>query len=79
MHTLKAKLRLKGKAGFLRRQGWIPAVVYGPTVENTPLVIDRKDLQDLFSQITRSSDSVRLNYGSANSCRFLSSQHWKST
>lgn len=55
MHTLKAKLRLKGKAGFLRRQGWIPAVVYGPTVENTPLVIDRKDLQDLFSQITRSS------------------------
>ena len=55
MHTLKAKLRLKGKAGSLRRQGWIPAVVYGPTVENTPLVIDRKDLQDLFSQITRSS------------------------
>ncbi len=48
MHTLKAKLRLKGKAGSLRRQGWIPAVVYGPTVENTPLVIDRKDLQDLF-------------------------------
>lgn len=55
MHTLKAKLRLKGKAGSLRRQGWIPAVVYGPTVENTPLVIDHKDLQDLFSQITRSS------------------------
>jgi len=55
MHTLKAKLHLKGKAGSLRRQGWIPAVVYGPTVENTPLVIDRKDLQDLFSQITRSS------------------------
>ncbi len=55
MHTLKATLRLKGKAGYLRRQGWIPAVVYGPTVENTPLVIDRKDLQHLFSQITRSS------------------------
>ena len=55
MHTLKAKLRLKGKAGSLRRQGWIPAVVYGPSVENTPLVIDHKDLQDLFSQITRSS------------------------
>jgi len=55
MHTLKAKLHLKGKAGSLRRQGWIPAVVYGPTVENTPLVIDHKDLQDLFSQITRSS------------------------
>jgi len=55
MYTLKAKLRLKGKAGFLRRQGWIPAVVYGPSVENTPLVIDRKDLQDLFSHITRSS------------------------
>jgi len=55
MHTLKARLRLKGKAGALRRQGWVPAVVYGPTVENTPLVIDRKDLQELFSQITRSS------------------------
>lgn len=55
MYTLKAKLRLEGKAGFLRRQGWIPAVVYGPSVENTPLVIDRKDLEDLFSHITRSS------------------------
>ncbi len=55
MPTLKARLRSAGKAGALRREGFIPAVVYGPAIDSTPLAIDRKDLRALFSQITRSS------------------------
>lgn len=55
MPTLKARLRTSGKANALRRKGLIPAVVYGPTIDSTPLVIERKDLQFLFSKITRSS------------------------
>jgi len=30
-------------------------VIYGPTVESTPIVIDRKNLRSLFAKITRSS------------------------
>ena len=55
MPTLKARLRSAGKAGALRREGFIPAVVYGPEIDSTPLAIDRRDLRALFSQITRSS------------------------
>lgn len=53
--TLNTKLRPAGKANALRREGLIPAIVYGPTMENIPLVIERRDLHGLFSQITRSS------------------------
>jgi len=53
--TLNTKLRPAGKAGALRREGLIPAIVYGPTMENISLVIERRDLRALFSQITRSS------------------------
>ena len=55
MHTLQVKERSAGKAGALRRTGFIPGVVYGPAIETTPIAIGRKDLQVLFSQITRSS------------------------
>lgn len=53
--TLNTKLRPAGKAGALRREGLIPAIVYGPTMENIPLVVERRDLRVLFSHITRSS------------------------
>jgi len=55
MSTLEAKVRPVGKANALRRMGWIPAVVYGPTMETISIAIERKKLQTLFSQITRSS------------------------
>ena len=53
--TLSTKLRPAGKANALRRQGLIPAIVYGPTMENISLAIQRRDLRNLFSKITRSS------------------------
>ena len=55
MPTLKASLRISGKANALRREGLIPAVVYGPTIDSMVIAINRKDLETLFSKITRSS------------------------
>ncbi len=55
MHTLEVKQRTAGKASALRRDGFVPGVVYGPSIESTPIAIARKDLQSLFSEITRSS------------------------
>ncbi len=55
MHTLQVKERSAGKAGELRRSGFVPGVVYGPSIESTSISIARKDLQSLFSKITRSS------------------------
>jgi large subunit ribosomal protein L25 len=55
MHTLEAKTRVSGKAGALRRQGVVPAVVYGPAIESTPIAVARRDLLSLFSHVTRSS------------------------
>jgi len=55
MHTLEVKQRPAGKVNALRRNGLVPGVVYGPSIESTPIAIERKALQSLFSVITRSS------------------------
>ncbi len=55
MPVLKARLRKKEKVNALRKEGFVPAVVYGPTIESMSLTIGEKDLQSLFSRITRSS------------------------
>jgi large subunit ribosomal protein L25 len=55
MHTLEVKQRPAGKANALRRDGFVPGIVYGPSIESMPIAIARKDLQSLFSEITRSS------------------------
>ena len=55
MTTLKVRPRMPGKGNALRREGLIPGVVYGPTVESLSIEIDRKALQEAFSTITRSS------------------------
>ncbi len=53
--TLSTKLRQGGKANALRREGFIPAVVYGPTTESMSISIDQRELRAVFSRITRSS------------------------
>ena len=55
MHTLRVSSRPAGKAGVLRRTGFVPGVVYGPSIESTPISIAKKDLKVLFSEITKSS------------------------
>ncbi|MBU1049228.1 50S ribosomal protein L25 [Candidatus Bipolaricaulota bacterium] len=55
MHTLQVKERVAGNARELRRTGFVPGVVYGPSIESTSITIGRADLKILFSNITRSS------------------------
>jgi len=55
MNTLQVKTRPSGHANALRQIGMVPGVVYGPTIESEPIAIAGKDLQSLFSKITRSS------------------------
>lgn len=43
------------KPGALRRAGFIPAVVYGPTIKAIPIAIAGRDLSALFAKITRST------------------------
>jgi len=55
MHTLQVKTRVAGHAKAVRRDGFVPGVVYGPSIDSVPVSVARKDLQVLFTQITRSS------------------------
>jgi len=55
MHTLPVIARPSGKANALRREGFVPAVIYGPSIESKVIAISKKDLKALFSVITRSS------------------------
>lgn len=55
MHTLAVKERPSGKANALRRGGFVPGVVYGPSIESKAIAMSRSGLLSLFSKITRSS------------------------
>jgi len=49
------KERQAGRVNALRREGFVPGVVYGPATDAIPIAIHQRDLKGLFSQITRSS------------------------
>ncbi len=55
MHTLEVSKRTSGRANALRRQGVVPGVVYGPSIDSLAISMTRRDLQGLFAKITRSS------------------------
>lgn len=60
--TLKAALRLRsgsGKLKQMRREGWLPSVVYGAGVENENLKVDAKTFADLIAHST--SDNILIN------------------
>ena len=65
MHTLAVKERPSGKANALRRDGFVPGVVYGPSIESKAIAMSRSDLLSLFSKITRSS-LINLSIDGAN-------------
>ncbi len=53
---LKAQSRpLTVKAKALRRQGWVPAVLYGAHLAPLHVSIPEEDLQELFNHVTRST------------------------
>ena len=43
------------KVGALRRQGKLPAVMYGRKFESTPIVLDLRDTTRLLAKLTTSS------------------------
>ena len=60
--TLKAAPRLRsgsGKLKQMRREGWLPSVVYGRGVTNENLKIDAKTFSELLAH--SSSDSILIN------------------
>jgi large subunit ribosomal protein L25 len=60
--TLKAAPRLRsgsGKLKQMRREGWLPSVVYGRGVENSNLKIDAKTFSELLAH--SSSDNILIN------------------
>lgn len=60
--TLKAAPRLRsgsGKLKQMRREGWLPSVVYGRGVENVNLRVDAKTFAELLAH--SSSDSILIN------------------
>jgi len=60
--TLKAAPRLRsgsGKLKQMRREGWLPSVVYGRGVDNENLKVDAKTFSELLAH--SSSDSILIN------------------
>lgn len=60
--TLKAAPRLRsgsGKLKQMRREGWLPSVVYGRGVENENLKVDAKTFSELMAH--SSSDNILIN------------------
>lgn len=60
--TLKAAPRLRsgsGKLNQMRREGWLPSVVYGRGLENSNLKVDAKTFAELLAH--SSSDSILIN------------------
>ncbi len=51
----------KEKPKALRRRGWVPAVVYGPHLDSTPIAVEYKDLERLIARITRAT-KIELEY-----------------
>lgn len=60
--TLKAAPRLRsgsGKLKQMRREGWLPSVVYGRGIETENLKVDAKTFSELLAHST--SDSILIN------------------
>lgn len=57
MLQLKAKKRTKlgRQINFLRRQGFLPAVLYGEGVKSTPLEVGQKEFEKVFAEAGMSS------------------------
>ena len=57
----------KGVARSLRREGKIPAVIYGHAREPQPLAIDQRELDRLLSQIAAESTVIELSFDGGTS------------
>lgn len=55
MRLIVRKRSDREKPKALRRQGWVPAVVYGPHLDSTPIAVEYKALERLIARITRAT------------------------
>ncbi|MCH7225995.1 50S ribosomal protein L25 [Haloferula sp. A504] len=74
-HTLKAELRARTGSGLLkqmRREGWLPSVLYGKDSENKNLKVDAKTFRELLGD--SESENILINLaieGGASDLAFL--------
>lgn len=78
-HVLKAEPRQRSGSGVLkqlRREGWVPSVIYGRGTENKNLKVDAKAFDELLAHATSENILINLDLGGANQLAFLQSvQH----
>lgn len=74
-HTLKAELRARTGSGLLkqmRREGWLPSVIYGKGAENKNLKVDAKTFGELLGSSESENILVNLEVeGGASELAFL--------
>ncbi len=73
-HVLKAEPRQRTGSGVLkqmRREGWVPSVIYGRGSENNNLKIDAKAFEELLAHATSENILINLDLGGAKQLAFL--------
>lgn len=65
MELVVTKRDIKQNLGTLRKQGVLPAVVYGRSEESTPISVNRKDFEKVFRQAGESSVITLTGLGEA--------------
>lgn len=70
IHKLKASVRYaagKGNSRTLRREGKLPAILYGSDIESIPLAVNAHDIELLFNKISYSQALINLAVENGNS------------
>ena len=73
-HVLKAEPRQRTGSGVLkqmRREGWVPSVIYGRGSENKNLKVDAKAFDELLAHATSENILINLDLDGANQLAFL--------
>ncbi|WP_193210562.1 50S ribosomal protein L25 [Luteolibacter marinus] len=73
-HVLTAEPRQRTGSGVLkqmRREGWIPSVIYGRGSENQNLKVDAKAFDELLAHSTSENILINLEIGGAKQLAFL--------
>jgi large subunit ribosomal protein L25 len=73
-HVLKAEPRQRTGSGVLkqmRREGWVPSVIYGRGSENKNLKVNAKAFDELLAHATSENILINLDLGGANQLAFL--------
>lgn len=73
-HVLKAEPRQRTGSGVLkqmRREGWVPSVMYGQGTENKNLKVNAKAFIELLAHSTSDNILINLEIGGSNQLAFL--------